>query len=82
MALEWTAAAVIELDDHRPLEPGFTEVGGAIERLCSQLWDVALRVQRRRELVGTLDAVSQHLLIEVQRKLEDQLWMLRAQLAD
>jgi starvation-inducible DNA-binding protein len=82
MALEWTAAAVIELDDHRPLEPGFTEVGGAIERLCSQLWDVALRVQRRRELVGTLDAVSQHLLIEVQRKLEDQLRMLRAQLAD
>ena len=82
MALEWTAAAVLELDDHRRLEPGFTEVGCAIERLCSQLWDIALRVQRRRELLNGLDAVSQHVLIEVQRKLEGQLWMLRAQLAD
>jgi starvation-inducible DNA-binding protein len=82
MALEWTAAVVIEQDDHRPLEPGFTEVGGAIERLCSQLWDVALRVQQRQELLSGLDAVSQHVLIEVQRKLEDQLSMLRAQLAD
>jgi starvation-inducible DNA-binding protein len=82
MALEWTAAAVIEPDDHRPLEPGFTQVGCAIERLCSQLWDVAVRVRRRRELLRALDTVSQHLLIEVRRKLEDQLWMLRAQLAD
>ncbi len=38
IALDGTAAAVIELDDHRPLEPGFTEAGDAIERLCSQLW--------------------------------------------
>ncbi|WP_028060180.1 ferritin-like domain-containing protein [Candidatus Solirubrobacter pratensis] len=82
IALDWSSAAVIELDDHRPLEPGFTEVGCAVERLCSQLWDVALRVRRRGALVGTLDAVSQHVLTGVQRKLEDQLWMLRSQLAD
>jgi starvation-inducible DNA-binding protein len=82
MALEWTAAAIIELDDHRPPEPGFTEVDGATERLCSQLWDATLRVQRRRELLSGLDAVSEHVLIEVQRRLEDQLWMLRAQLTD
>ena len=82
IALDGTAAAVIELDDHRPLEPGFTEVGSAIERLCSQLWDVALRVRQRGEPLGALDAVSQHVLVEVQRKLEAQLWMLRAQLAD
>jgi starvation-inducible DNA-binding protein len=82
VALDGTASAVIELDDHRPLEPGFTEVGCAVERLCSQLWDVALRVRRRGERLGELDAVSQHALIGVQRRLEDQLWMLRAQLAD
>lgn len=82
MALDGTAAAVIELDDHRPLEPGFTELGGAVERLYSQLWDVALRVRRRGELLAALDAVSQHMLIAIQRKLEEQLWMLRSQLAD
>jgi starvation-inducible DNA-binding protein len=82
IALDGSAAAVIELDDHQPLEPGFTETGSAIERLCSQLWDVALRVRQRAELLGTLDAVSHEVLIGVQRKLEDQLWMLRAQLAD
>jgi starvation-inducible DNA-binding protein len=52
IALDGTAAAVIELADDRPLEPGFTEVGCAVERLCSQLWDVALRVRRRGELLG------------------------------
>jgi starvation-inducible DNA-binding protein len=57
MALDGTAAAVIELDDHRPLEPGFTEIGCAIERLYSQLWDVALRIGQRGELLGALDAV-------------------------
>jgi len=82
MALDWSVAAVIELDDHRPFEPGFTEAGSAVERLCSEVWDVALRVRRREERLGALDAVSQHVLIEVQRKLEEQLWMLRAQLAD
>jgi DNA-binding ferritin-like protein len=82
IALDGTAAAVVELDDHRPLDQGFTEVGCAIERLYSQLWDVALRVRRRGERFGALDAVSQHLLVGVQRRLEDQLWMLRSQLAD
>jgi starvation-inducible DNA-binding protein len=82
IALDGTAAAVIELDDHPSLEPGFTEVGRAIERLYSQLWDVALRVRQRGELLGALDAVSQHVLIGIQRTVERQLWMLRSQLAD
>lgn len=82
IALDGTAAAVIELDDHRPLETGFTEIGSAIERLYAQLWDVALRVRERGALLGALDAVSQHVLIGIQRRLEGQLWMLRSQLAD
>jgi starvation-inducible DNA-binding protein len=82
IALDGTAAAVLELDDHRPLEPGFTEIGSAIERLCSQLWDVALRVRQRSERLGPLDAVSQHVLIGVQLRLDHQLWMFRAQMTD
>ncbi|HEY6889475.1 MAG TPA: hypothetical protein VI300_16885 [Solirubrobacter sp.] len=82
MALDGSAAAVIELDDHRPLEPGFTEAGAAVERLCLQVSDVAVRVRERGRLLGALDAVSHHALVGVQCKLEDQLWMLRAQLAD
>ncbi len=82
IALDGTAAAVIELDDHQPLEPGFTETGTAIELLYSQLWDVALRVRQRGEPLSALDAVSHQALIEIQRRLEDQLWKLRSQLAD
>ena len=82
LALDGTAAAVIELDDHRPLEPGFTEIRPAIERLYSQLWEVARRVHQRGELLGAVDTVSQHVLIAIQCKLEGQLWMLRSQLAD
>lgn len=82
VALDGTAAAVIELDDHRPLEPGFTDAASAVDRLCSQLWDVAVRVRERGEQLGPLDAVSQHVLVGVQRELEHQLWLLRSQLAD
>jgi starvation-inducible DNA-binding protein len=82
IAPDGSAAAVIELADVRPVDSGFTEVGGAIERLCSQLWEVALRVRQRSELLGALDAVSQGVLVDVGRKLEEQLWMMRAQLPD
>jgi starvation-inducible DNA-binding protein len=47
IAADGSAAAVIELADLRPVDPGFTEVGCAIERLCAQLWEVALRVRQR-----------------------------------
>jgi DNA-binding ferritin-like protein len=64
----------------RPVDPGFVEVGCAIERLCSQLCEVAVRVRQRSELLGALDAVSRAVLVDVDRKLEGQLWMMRAQL--
>jgi starvation-inducible DNA-binding protein len=82
IALDGTAPAVIELDDHRPLEPGFIEVGSAIERLCAQLWDVAVRVRQRGERLGALDPVSHRALVGIQGTLEGQLWMLRSQLAE
>lgn len=79
---EGSASAVVELADLRPVDLGFTEVGSAIERLCGQLWEVALRVRQRAELLGDLDIVSQHTLVGVCHKLEEQLWIMRAQLPD
>ena len=77
-----SAAAVIELAAVRPVDLGFIEVGTAIEGLCTQLWEVAVRVRRRSELLSALDAVSRDVLVDVDRKLEEQLWMMRAQLSD
>ena len=77
-----SAAAVLELGNLRPLEPGFVETGSAVERLCAQLWEVALRVRQRGELLADLDSVSQDVMVDVCRKLEEQLWIMRAQLSD
>ena len=77
-----SAAAVLELGNLRPLEPGFVETGCAVQRLCAQLWEVALRVRQRGELLVDLDAVSHGVVVDVCRKLEEQLWMMRAQLSD
>lgn len=77
-----SAAAVLELGNLRPLEPGFIETGCAVERLCAQLAEVALRVRQRCELLADLDGVSQGIVLAVCRKLEEQLWMMRSQLAN
>jgi starvation-inducible DNA-binding protein len=77
-----SAAAVIELGDLAPLEVGFTEVAHANDALCTQLWEVTRRVRQRAELLGDLDMVSQHVLVDVVKELEKQLWMMRAQRSD
>jgi starvation-inducible DNA-binding protein len=82
IAPDGSAAAVVELGGLGPLEPGFTEVGCASESLCLQLWDVAVRVRRRVERLGELDVISQDVLVGVVRKIEEQLWLMRAQLSD
>jgi starvation-inducible DNA-binding protein len=82
IAPDGSAGAVVELCDIGTLEPGFTEAGGASETLCAQLWEVAVRVRGRAELAGELDLVSRDVLLDVVRKLEEQLWLMRAQLAD
>ena len=82
LPLDGSAAAVIELCDLRPLHPGFSEVEGAVERLCAQLADVAARVRRRIRVVDALDEVSHAVLVDVVRRIEEQLWMMRAQLTD
>jgi len=82
LALDGSAAAVIELCDLRPLEPGFSEVECAVEFLCSQLAEVAARIRRRSRLVGAFDVVSHEVLVDVVRRIEEQLWTMRAQLTD
>jgi starvation-inducible DNA-binding protein len=82
IAPDGSPAAVIELADLAPVDPGFTEAGRAIERMCAQLWEVAVRVRQRSQVLGDLDPVSQDVLVAVGRKLEEQLWMMRAQLPD
>jgi starvation-inducible DNA-binding protein len=82
IAPDGSPAAIIELGDLRPLEPEFTEVACAAKRICAQLREVANRVRRRSELLGVLDLVSQDVLTGVARKIEEQLWMMQAQLMD
>lgn len=56
---------------------------GARARSCAPgFWEVAVRVRHRSELLGELDLVSQDVLVDVLRTLEEQLWMIRGQLAD
>jgi len=60
--------------------------GGPIEdihvvrELSTRLAQTSERMRQRMERVGELDAASEDILVEVVRALEQQLWMLRAQL--
>lgn len=51
----------------------------AVWKLLHRLAQVSERTRERMERVGELDVVSQDVLIEVVRALEEQQWMLRAQ---
>jgi starvation-inducible DNA-binding protein len=54
----------------------------AVDReLARRLAEVTERTRVRMDRLGDLDLVSQDVLIEVVRQLEQQLWMLRTQLA-
>lgn len=48
--------------------------------LTGRVAEVAERGRERMDRLGVLDAASQDVAIEVVRALEQQLWMLRAQL--
>jgi starvation-inducible DNA-binding protein len=51
-----------------------------IRELARRVADVTERVRTRMDRLGDLDLASQDVLIEVVRALEEQLWMLRAQI--
>jgi starvation-inducible DNA-binding protein len=65
-----------------PVERTQLEDRVVVRELTARLADVAERVRERMDRLGELDAASEDVVIEVIRALEEQLWMLRAQLID
>lgn len=72
-----TVAAASEIS---PVERGPLEDHVVVRELTHRLAEVSERVRSRLERVGELDLASQDVLVEVVRALEQQQWMLRAQL--
>jgi starvation-inducible DNA-binding protein len=65
------AVAPIALEDHL-----------VVRELTHRIAEVSERVRERMNRLGGADLASQDVLIEVVRKLEEQQWMLRAQLGE
>ena len=53
-----------------------------MRELTHRIAEVSEQVRDRMNRLGDADLVSQDVLIEVVRKLEEQQWMLRAQLGE
>jgi starvation-inducible DNA-binding protein len=74
------ANAVSSGSELHAVERGAIEDHVMVDRLTRMLADVGERTRERMDRVGELDAVSEDVLIDVIRALEEQLWMVRAQL--
>jgi starvation-inducible DNA-binding protein len=74
------AQAVAAGNDHTAIERGPVDDQAVLLLLAGRLAEVSERSRQRLDRLGELDLVSQDVLIEVVRKLEEQLWMSRAQL--
>jgi len=68
------------LDEHAAVACGPVEDQAVVSLLVQFLAAVTERTRGRLSRLGGLDVVSQQVLIEVVRQLEQQLWMVRAQL--
>jgi starvation-inducible DNA-binding protein len=64
----------------RPLEPAAIEDHVVVRDLAHRIAEVSELARARMDRLGELDAASQDVLIEVVRTLEEQQWMVRAQL--
>lgn len=62
------------------VERGPIEDHVVVRELVVRLAEVAERTRGRMQRLGELDAASEDVLVEVMRALEEQLWMVRAQL--
>ena len=74
------AGAVAARSLARPLEPGAIEDHSVVHELAHRIAEVSEVTRARMDRMGDLDAASQDVLIEVVRALEEQQWMVRAQL--
>jgi starvation-inducible DNA-binding protein len=74
------AGAVAARSLARPLEPAAIEDHVVVRELAHRIAEVSELARARMDRLGDLDAASQDVLIEVVRTLEEQQWMVRAQL--
>jgi starvation-inducible DNA-binding protein len=74
------AGAVAARSIARPVEPGAIEDQAVVRDLAHRIAEVSELVRARMDRMGELDTASQDVLIEVVRALEEQQWMVRAQL--
>jgi starvation-inducible DNA-binding protein len=62
------------------IERGPVEDSSLLHELVKRLAEIAERTRERMARLAELDAASEDVLVEVVRALEEQLWMVRAQL--
>ena len=74
------AGAVAARSLARPLEVGAIEDHVVVHELAHRIAEVSELARARMDRMGELDAASQDVLVEVVRTLEEQQWMVRAQL--
>ena len=79
-AVDGQASAVAAASPLEGVEPGAIDDATLVRELATRLAETAERTRERAERVAELDTASEDLLIEVIRTLEEQLWMVRAQL--
>jgi starvation-inducible DNA-binding protein len=74
------AGAVAARSLARPLEVGAIEDAAVVRELAHRIAEVSELARARMDRLGDLDAASQDVLVGVVRALEEQQWMVRAQL--
>jgi starvation-inducible DNA-binding protein len=74
------AAAVAAASAIDPVEAAPVEDHEVVRVVTYRLGEVSERARTRMDRLGDLDVASQDVVIEVVRALEEQLWMMRAQL--
>jgi starvation-inducible DNA-binding protein len=76
------AQAVATGSEIGPVMRAPIEDHAVVWELTNRIAVASERARTRMDRIGEIDAASQDVLIEVVRKLEEQQWMLRAQLVD
>jgi starvation-inducible DNA-binding protein len=74
------AGTVAARAEGKPLEVGAIEDHEVVRELAHRIAEVSELARARMDRMGDLDAASQDVLVEVVRTLEEQQWMVRAQL--
>lgn len=74
------APAIVDGSGLAPVERGATSDRAVVRLIAQRIAEVVERTRGRMDRLADLDAVSQDVLIDVVRTLEQQLWKVRAQL--